>query len=120
MNLLWNTIHVNDLYESIKFYENVLGLKLSKKFNAGPNQIAFLHAGNIQIELIQSDEDTNISHGQHISLGFSINSVDSTINELSKKGVNIYSGPFKPNPHVKFFFIKDPNGVLIQLVEQVK
>ncbi|MDO4535231.1 MAG: VOC family protein [Clostridium perfringens] len=120
MNLLWNTIHVNDLYESIKFYENILGLKVSRKFKAGPNQIAFLNTGNTEIELIQSDEDINISHGEHISLGFSINSVDSTIEELKSKGIDIYSGPFKPNPHIKFFFIKDPNGVLIQLAEQIK
>lgn len=119
MNLLWNTIHVKDLYESIKFYENVLDLKLSKRFNAGPNEIAFLNAGNIEIELIQSEEDTKISHSNNISLGFSINSVDSTMDKLKAEGINIYSGPFKPNPHIKFFFIKDPNGVLIQLVEQI-
>jgi lactoylglutathione lyase len=35
------------------------------------------------------------------------------------KGIPVESGPVQPNPHVKFFFIKDPNGMKIQLVENI-
>lgn len=26
---------------------------------------------------------------------------------------------YQPNPHVKFFYVKDPNGVAIQFVENM-
>ncbi|NLK05931.1 MAG: VOC family protein, partial [Spirochaetales bacterium] len=32
--------------------------------------------------------------------------------------LEIYAGPFSPNPYVRFFYILDPNGVKIQFVEQ--
>ncbi len=28
-----------------------------------------------------------------------------------------YEGPIQPNPKIKFIFMKDPNGLNIQLVE---
>lgn len=118
MKLLHNTIYVNDLNESMKFYEDILGLKLSKKFSAGPNDIAFFDAGGAEIELIKSKKYDEISHSEYISFGFNVTSIDSTIEKFKEKGISIHSGPFQPNPNTKFFFIQDPNGVLIQLVEQ--
>ncbi|HBE76529.1 MAG TPA: glyoxalase, partial [Firmicutes bacterium] len=28
-------------------------------------------------------------------------------------------GPFQPNPHIKFFFVKDPDGFSVQFVENM-
>lgn len=39
------------------------------------------------------------------------------INSLKEKGIDIESGPFQPNPNVKYFYIVDPNGLRIQFVE---
>jgi len=36
---------------------------------------------------------------------------------LKGKGIPVFAGPFEPSPHIKFFYIKDPNGYKIQLVE---
>jgi lactoylglutathione lyase len=38
---------------------------------------------------------------------------------VNEKGLEVVSGPFQPNPFIKFFFIKDPNGVNIQFVENL-
>lgn len=119
MKLLWNTIHVNNLEKSIEFYKNILKLELTRQFNAGPLEIAFLNAGDVEIELIENKSENNISHSENISMGFKVDSVNAMIEEIKSKGINIHSGPFEPNPHIKFFFIKDPNGVLIQLVEEI-
>ena len=36
---------------------------------------------------------------------------------MKEKGIPIHSGPFQPNPHARFFFVLDPNGLKIQFVE---
>jgi len=61
-----------------------------------------------------------ISYGEHISLGFEVNSVDEMMNLIKEKGIAIHSGPFQPNPHTRFFYLLDPNGLKIQFVENIQ
>jgi lactoylglutathione lyase len=46
-----------------------------------------------------------------------VESIDKMINFIKEKGLEIHSGPFQPNPSTKFFYVKDPNGLKIQFVE---
>jgi len=41
------------------------------------------------------------------------------ISDLKEKGIDIHSGPFQPNPDIKFFYLLDPNGLKVQLVENI-
>jgi len=103
--------------ESLKFYQEIVGLPLEKRFKAGPGvEIAFLGDGETKIELIHNEQIKDISFGQNISLGFEVDSVDEMMKTLKEKGIEIHSGPFQPNPHTKFFFVLDPNGLKIQFV----
>ena len=34
-------------------------------------------------------------------------------------GITVTKEIFIPNPHVKFFFVNDPNGFQVQFVEQM-
>jgi lactoylglutathione lyase len=36
---------------------------------------------------------------------------------IGDKGLEIAGGPYQPNPHIRFFYVKDPNGVSVQFVE---
>ncbi|MFW6267358.1 MAG: VOC family protein, partial [Halanaerobium sp.] len=38
MSYLWTTIKVKNLEESIEFYQQIVGLKLQRKFEAGPER----------------------------------------------------------------------------------
>jgi len=38
---------------------------------------------------------------------------------LKEKCMDILSGPYQPNPHIKFFYLLDPNGLKVQLVENM-
>lgn len=117
MKFCWTTIHVKDMEKSLKFYEEIVGLKINNRFNAGPNmEIVFLGQGETQIELIY-DEEKDINMGKSISLGFEVESVDNMINFIKEKGIEVHSGPFQPNPSTKFFYVEDPNGLKIQFVE---
>ena len=118
MKFCWATIHVKDMEKSLKFYEEIVGLKINNRFNAGPNmEIVFLGQGETQIELIYDEEEKDINIGKSISLGFEVESVDKMINFIKEKGLEVHSGPFQPNPSTKFFYVEDPNGLKIQFVE---
>ena len=104
----------------MKFYKEIVGLKKNRRFNAGPGiQIAFLGEGETQIELKTAAQPRDINMGTDISLDFEVASVDEMMGSLKEMGVTIHSGPFSPNPHNKFFYVLDPNGLRIQFVENM-
>jgi lactoylglutathione lyase len=109
---------VKNMEESLKFYKEIAGLTIERKFQAGPGiEIAFLGDGETKVELIHNTNLEEINLGKDISLGFQVNSVDEMMTFVKEKGVDIHSGPFQPNPNIKYFYILDPNGLKIQLVE---
>ena len=118
MKFCWSTLTVKNMEESLKFYQEIVGLTIDRRFQAGPGmEIAFLGSGETKVELIHDSNDTEINMGESISLGFQVNSVDEMMAFVIEKGFEIHSGPFEPNPNVKYFFILDPNGLKIQFVE---
>jgi lactoylglutathione lyase len=107
---------VKDIETSIRFYEDIVGLKVNKRFAAGPEtQIAFLGSGDAQLELISG---AGSYEGNGISLGFRVDDLDAKMAFVQEKGVAVHSGPFAPNPVTRFFFVQDPDGLLVQFVEQ--
>lgn len=120
MKFCWSTLRVKNLDESIKFYTDIVGLAVESQFNAGPGtEIAFLGSGETKIELICDGQGGEISVGSDISWGFEVPSLDKSLALVKEKGITVDGGLIQPNPHVKFFFIRDPNGMKIQLVENM-
>lgn len=120
MKFCWSTLRVKNMEESLRFYEELVGLKIERKFNAGPGtEIVFLGDGETKIELICNQNEKEVNVGKDISWGFEVKSLDEMIKKVKEKGISIDDGPIQPNPHTKFFFIKDPNGLKIQFVENM-
>lgn len=120
MKFSWVTVTVNNMDESIKFYTEIVGLKVDSRRPTGPEvELAFLGDGETKLELICRKSYNAVIIGEDISLGFEIKSVDTMMAILKEKGMAIHSGPFQPNPHIKFFFITDPNGLRIQFIEHM-
>lgn len=120
MSFCWCTIRVNDIEESIKFYQEIVKLSISKRYitEAG-KEICFLGDGETKVELIYDPtyKVTNTCEG--ISLGFEVDTIEEMIKFIKQKGLEIDKGPIQPNPHIKFFYVKDPNGFKIQFVENM-
>lgn len=118
MKNLWTTINVKDMDESIKFYTEILDLTLDKRYKASEDmEIAFLCSGETKFEMICNSHVRDISFSGNVSTGFSVENADDYIKHLEEKGVPVIAGPFEPSEHIKFFFVNDPNGYKIQLVE---
>lgn len=118
----WVTINVKDMGNSLTFYQEIVGLKINRRFKPqSTTEIAFLgsEGTNTEVELIKNDMNTNPQYGKDISMGFSVKSLEKTIAGLKSKKVESIEGPFQPGPNVKFIYITDPNGVKIQFVENL-
>ncbi|MHB8061143.1 MAG: VOC family protein [Ruminiclostridium sp.] len=120
MKFCWCTVNVNFIEESIKFYTEIIGLQVDRRFMSGSGvEVVFLGDGETQLELIYNEAIKEVNIGQYISLGFEVESVNEKIEYLKSIGVAIHSGPFQPNPHIKFFYVLDPNGLKVQFVENI-
>ncbi len=117
MKFLWCTINVKDMEESIAFYQEVVELKVVRRFPTGQGEIVFLGEGETKVELIFDGTDKWQGNKTGISLGFETESLDKRMDLVKERGVEITGGPFQPGPDFRFFFVKDPNGVNIQFGE---
>ena len=119
MKFKFATIHVKELEESIRFYEDILGMKTARRFPAGPNmEIAFMADGPAEIELICDKGAEPPAYGEWPSLGIATEDLDRAMVDMKAKGVNIVSGIIQPNPNTRFFFIHDPDGVNLEIIEE--
>lgn len=88
------------------------------QIQGGPSEIAFMGTEGTQIELIHVPGRGPIAHSEDLTLGFAVPDLDEAMKDMENKGIAIHSGPFQPNPNTRFFFILDPNGAKLQLIEQ--
>jgi lactoylglutathione lyase len=105
---------------SLAFYKEAVGLSVARQMKPNPGmEIVFLGTGGTQIELIRDAKNVFAGYGNDISLGFVVDSVEKHMAFLKSKGIAIHSGPFQPNPSIKFFYVLDPDGLKIQFVENI-
>lgn len=120
MAFLWTTIHVKNIEASIKFYEEVVGLTLRRRFSPRPGQeLAFLGVGETEVELIHYDGEVLPGNIEGISIGFSCEDADALSKSLTEKGYTV-GDMVMPNPMLKFFIVKDPDGVNVQFVQDLR
>ncbi len=121
MKFCWTTITVQDMKRSLDFYQKVLGLRLIQTMQPNPSmEISFLGEGDTQVELIWSADHKAPAFGPDISLGFEVDSLEQVTAFLETKGISLHSGPVQPNPFIRFAYILDPDGLKIQLVENIR
>jgi len=117
MKVKYATIAVADMEESIKFYTEVMGFKVDHTLNPYPGfTITFMAGdGDAMVELI---EDKNEPKTPGIFLiGMEVEDMNKTASELIERGVEFTRGPLEVGDGAKLAFLKDPNGVEIELIQ---
>ncbi|NLW71194.1 MAG: VOC family protein [Eubacteriaceae bacterium] len=126
MEFKWVTLSVKDLGESLEFYNGLLGLEVASRFETQESQIVMLgEKDGPKIELIMkssADPKGNSSVGGNsteggITVGLAPKNLDELIGRIKDRGLNV-QGPISPNGSIRFYFVSDPDGYRIQLLEQ--
>lgn len=125
MKLLHTMIRVKNAETSVKFYTEVLNMKLDKKKRLNDCWLYFLddENGTNQLELTVNDVTPQEGYDLGTGFGHLAFSVDS-LEEFSKKYLSMgYEFLYKPfdlnGKGTKIAFIKDPDGYEIELIERV-
>lgn len=125
MRLLHTMIRVKDLDKSLKFYCDVLGMKLlrQKDYPGGKFTLAFVGYGeesdHTVIELTYNwgvhEYEIGDAFG-HIAIG--VTDINKTCQEIKAQGGKITRepGPMKHGTTV-IAFVEDPNGYKVELIE---
>ena len=126
MRILHTMIRVNNLDESIMFYQNFFGMKVLRKqdYPKGKFSLAFIGYGEEEsstvIELTYNWDTNKYIHGNafgHIAL--EVDDAYKTCAEIKKKGGKILRDP-GPMMHgtTVIAFIEDPNRYKIELIQK--
>ena len=118
MKFKWATFKVADMEKSLHFYKELLGLNIAMELGTPEHRIIML--GNPQetmIELICAP-NAAINIGNGVSIGLEIDDMEAQLLKLRENGCAI-SPPMSPNPQMRFYFVQDPDGYTIQLVEML-
>ena len=125
MKFLHTMIRVRDIDASLKFYTELLGMKLDHKKRLDDCWLYFLNDedNTCQIELTYNDE-TPVG-GYNIGSGFghfafSVGSISEFTKKLESLGYEYLYPPFDLNGKGSIIaFVKDPDGYEIELIESV-
>ncbi len=125
MKILHTMIRVNDLDESIRFYCDLLGMRLlrKKEYPSGRFTLAFVgygdEASSAVVELTYNWDTHQYSVGDgfgHIAVG--VDDIYATCEALRGKGGKTVRepGPMKHGT-TEIAFVEDPNGYKIELIQ---
>ncbi|MCX6234975.1 MAG: methylmalonyl-CoA epimerase [Bacteroidetes bacterium] len=123
-------IAVKNLNESIRFYENILGLKCYAIEEVKDQKVrtAFFMIGKTKIELLESTDPEGPvgkflekrGEGVH-HIAFAVKDVDATLKEAEEKGIQLIDKTSRKGAeglNIGFLHPKSTYGVLIELCEK--
>lgn len=116
-------IKAKDAGASIRFYSEILGLHIVDTVEIWGKTFTFVGNDTIRIEIEQANPgDTQADPATMTGLNhFSVvvEDIQALVKDARGRGAQVLMDPFSPRPDRLTTFIKDPDGVLIQLIEYV-
>ena len=134
-------ITVVDIERSLTFYRDLLGFKIHRDMEESGNYIdnfsgikdikvrtcKMTASDGSMIELLQYRSHPGKARQKLITVigcshfALTVDDLDTLYRKLTDSGVNFNSEPqFSPDKYAKIAFCKDPDGILIELVQELK
>ena len=123
--LLHTRMRVNDLAATVKFYQEALGLTLSRQTTSPRGaELAFLTTPNSEeeIELCQMPPGATPVQVQSdlMHLAFAVDDLEAFAAAIKKKGYALSDGPTKTGSGSVIAFIDAPEGYEVELIQKAK
>lgn len=125
MKLLHTMIRVKDIDASLKFYTELLNMKIDKQKRLDDCTLYFLNdeEGTCQLELTYNDSTPSEGYSNGTGFGhlaFSVESLNDFTKKMNELGYEYLYEPFDLNGKgTKIAFVKDPDGNEIEMIEKV-
>jgi lactoylglutathione lyase len=123
--LLHTRMRVNDIEKTVKFYEQALGLKATRRHTSPRGaQLVFLATPNSdeEIEICQMPPGAEPVKVQPdlMHLAFAVDDLDAFAADLKQKGFALSDGPTKTGSGSVIAFIDAPEGYEVELIQKGK
>jgi lactoylglutathione lyase len=122
--LLHTRMRVNDLERTVKFYTDVLGLKVSRRHTSPRGaQLAFIATPNSdeEIELCQLPDSPSVQvQPDLVHLAFEVEDLAKFAAELEKKGGKLSDGPTQTGSGSVIAFVDAPEGYEVELIQKAR
>lgn len=119
--LLHTRMRVNDLEKTVKFYQDALGLTVSRRSTSPRGaQLAFLQTpgSEHEIEITQLAGAPGVQvQPDLMHLAFQVDDLASFAKELERKGYKLSDGPTKTSSGSTIAFIDAPEGYEVELIQ---
>lgn len=119
MLINWVTIRVSDFEKSKEFYGDYLGMEIENEFSPDEDTtIAFFSSKDkVKIEILHNkNEKIDKSQNCGVSIGMTADNYDDLLNEARKRNILVQE-PAILGGYLLCFFVQDPNGVKIQIIQ---
>ncbi len=122
--MIHTCVRVKDLDKSIAFYTEVLGMKEVRRLDYPENKFTLVYLAlpgdDYELELTYNyDQETPYDLGNgygHFAIG--VQDLEDTHEEYSQSGYDVTDLKGLLDGAASFFFIKDPDGYKIEIVQQ--
>lgn len=124
--LLHTRMRVNDIEKTVKFYEQALGLKVSRRHTSPRGaQLVFLATPNSEEEIELCQMPAGASEPVKVQpdlmhLAFAVDNLEAFATELKQKGFSLSDGPTKTGSGSVIAFIDAPEGYEVELIQHAK
>ena len=120
----YTMIVVSDMQRSVEFYRDKLGIPLKfqspdwTEFATGATTLA-LHGGGIPSQSPPSGDPSKVAGA--CSIGFNVDDVDKTYEELKAKGIRFVMPPTqREGEGIKLAVALDPDGLSVSFAQLIK
>lgn len=123
--MLHTCIRVKDLDKSLSFYENVLGMKEVRRLDYPDYEFTLVYLAlpgdDVELELTYNyDQKKSYELGDgygHIAIG--VENLETTHEEYNQSGYEVTELKELSDGAASFFFIKDPDGYKIEVIQLI-
>ncbi len=113
------TINVTDMNACVDFFQNLIGMKLQKRYPIPVGELAFLgEEDQPQIELVASSHNPGKGFAG-FSVGFETQDMEASIQKFEAAGYPLQRR-HDPKPMVSLAFFHGPEGIEVELVHYKK